>query len=119
VVLAHSDLGFAALASRQLRRLGWDVYLAASGAEARSLTSTLQPSAVILQTDLPDESGWLLSEKLTRAEPTLKVLLVADRETPEQASFASFVGAAALLQRRDGVAPLIEEMGGAAIPTAN
>src|SRR5262245_61140382 len=93
VVLAHSDLGFAALASRQLRRLGWDVYLAASGAEARSLTTTLQPSAVILQTDLPDESGWLLSEKLTRAEPTLKVLLVADRETPEQASFASFVGA--------------------------
>src|SRR5205823_5574513 len=68
VVLAHADIGFAARVSCQLRREGWDVYLARTGAEVRSLTKKLAPAVVVLDVDLADESGWLLCDKLQREQ---------------------------------------------------
>src|SRR5437660_1486053 len=66
LVLAHKDIGFAAQTSRQFRLLGWDVYLAGTGADVRRLTSRLAPAAVVLDVDLADESGWLLCDKINR-----------------------------------------------------
>jgi DNA-binding response OmpR family regulator len=119
LVLAHTDLAFAALASRHLHRAGWNVYLAKSGAEARHLTNTVSPAVVVLDTDLGDESGWLICEKLSREQPSLKVILVSDCLTPELSSFASFVGAAALILRQDGMRTLLEEVSDAALPAAS
>src|SRR5579875_3081850 len=59
LILAHSDVGFAAATSQALRRLGWDVYQTRTGAEVRRLAGMLAPRLILLGTELPDESGWL------------------------------------------------------------
>jgi len=119
LLLAHSDIGFAALASRRLHRAGWDVYLARTGNEVRQLTKTVSPALVVLDTDLPDESGWLLCEKLSHEQPSPKVILVSDDLTPESSNFASFVGATALVHRQEGVGVLINEVNEAALSAAS
>jgi DNA-binding response OmpR family regulator len=119
LVLAHSDIDFAARASRQFRLLGWDVYLARTGAEARRLTEKLSPAVVVLDVDLADESGWLLCDKLNREQPSSKVLLVAVDPTPEHERLASFVGAAALVWQQEGISELVHEVLEAAQPVAH
>jgi len=118
LVLAHADIGFAARVSRQFRLLGWDVYLARTGAEVHRLTQKLAPAVVVLDIDLADESGWLLCDKLSRQEPAPKVVLIGARQTPEQERLASFVGATALIPQRDCISVLVNEVLGAAMPAA-
>jgi DNA-binding response OmpR family regulator len=119
LVLAHADIGFAARVSRQFRLLGWDVYLARTGAEVRRLTQKLAPAVVVLDIDLADESGWLLCDKLSREEPAPKVVLLGECRTPEQERLASFVGAAALIRQQDCVSVLVNEVLEAALPAAS
>jgi len=114
LVLAHRDAEYAGRVKRCLNRLGWEVYLAKSGARARFLAHKLSPSVVVLDTELPDESGWLVCKKLTGAQPDLRVILVGSRRGPEQMRFARFVGAAALILRQEGVASLAHEVLGLA-----
>jgi DNA-binding response OmpR family regulator len=118
LILAHKDIGFAARASRQLRRHGWDVYLAQTGAEVRRLAKQLTPALVVLDVDLADESGWLLCDKLSREPAGPKVVLVAAQLTPQQERLASFVGATALIRQRDGIAALVNEVLESAVPAA-
>src|SRR5437879_2240366 len=118
LVLAHMDIGFAALVSRQFRLLGWDVYLARTGAEARRLTEKLAPAVVVLDVDLADESGWLLCDKLSREQSSPKVFLVAAELTPEHERLASFVGAVTLIRQQDGISALVNEVLETALPTA-
>jgi DNA-binding response OmpR family regulator len=119
LVLAHTDIGFAARASRQLRLLGWDVYLARTGAEARRLTEKLAPAVVVLDVGLADESGWLLCDKLNRDRSGRKVILIAAEPIPEHERLASFVGATALLGRQDDISALVNEVQDAAMPAAS
>jgi DNA-binding NtrC family response regulator len=110
LVLAHSDTEFAARVKRGLARLGWEVYLVRTGDGARRFARELIPSLVVLDTDLPDESGWLVCKKLTCEQPDLRVILVTDRRGCELPRFARFVGAAALTYRQDGFAALSHEV---------
>jgi CheY-like chemotaxis protein len=118
LILAHTDIGFAARASRQLRRHGWDVYLAQTGAEVRRLAKKLAPAVVVLDVDLADESGWLLCDKLSREQDGPKVILVAGQLTPQQERLASFVGATALIRQKDGISALVNEVLESALPAA-
>ena len=119
LVLAHTDIDFAARISRQFRLLGWNVYLARTGAEARRLAQKLAPAVVVLDTELADESGWLLCDKLSREEPAPKVVLIGGRQTPEEERLASFVGAAALVRQQDCISHLVNEVLEAALPAAS
>ncbi len=110
LVLAHADPVYAAQALRTFRRRGWDVYAARSGPEARRLARMLQPHLVLLQADLPEESGWLTCDKLSRENPLIRVVLVAADPTLYHADFAAFVVAAALVDRRDGMAALLPHL---------
>jgi CheY-like chemotaxis protein len=112
LIVAHQDQAFAAQTSRCFRKLGWKVYATSSAAEARRLARILHPAMVILDTDLPDESGWLMCDKLTREQPGLKVFLVSNRRNPYQSRFADFVGATGLLWRYGSLRVLAEEVDG-------
>jgi ActR/RegA family two-component response regulator len=107
LILAHADPGYTAQVVRTFRRHGWDVYTAQQGPEVRRLSRMLQPQLVVLQADLPEESGWLTCDKLTGEIPTSRVVLVAVDPTPTQGEFASFVGATSLANMKDGMAPLV------------
>ena len=118
LIVAHHDQAFTRQTSRCFRRLGWQVYSADTAAEARRLTQALNAAVLVLDTELPDESGWLACAKLTGEQPDLKVFLVSPRRSAEQARFADFVGAAGLVWRYGGLRALAEEVDGALLPAA-
>jgi two-component system alkaline phosphatase synthesis response regulator PhoP len=110
LILAHPDGGYTAVVARGFRRLGWDLYLARSGPEVRRLVRLLEADVVIMDADLPGESGWLTCDKLTREQPLVKVVLVGDNLSPRNQELAAFVGATALVGHGEGLAPLLEEL---------
>ncbi len=118
LILAHPDPGYQMAIARGFRRLGWDVYLAGSGPEARRLVRMLEADVVILDAELPEESGWLTCDKLTREQPLVKVILVSRAPSPFGQSLAAFVGASALVNQADSLAPLVEELSAPAMPAA-
>ncbi len=117
LVLAHGSPAYAAQAGRAFRRLGWDVYPARSGPEARRLARMLAAEAVVLDAALPGESGWLTCEKLTGELPRVRAVLVAPEVGDREERFAAFVGADALLREADGPSALVREFS-AALPAA-
>jgi DNA-binding response OmpR family regulator len=108
LVLAHANAGYAAQAARAFRRQGWDVYHTRSGPETRRLARMLNPSVVVLEADLPEESGWLTCDKLVREQPHRKVVLVGDDFSDECESFAAFIGAAGVVHQCDGAQALVD-----------
>ncbi len=116
LILAHADPSYAAQVMRTFRRQGWDVYAAHNGPEVRRLARMLQPQLVVMQADLPEESGWLTCDKLTRELPSVRVVLVAADPAPRHAEFAAFVGACALVDRKDGMAALLVHLREPALP---
>ncbi len=116
LVLAHADEDYALRACGSFRRLGWDVHFADNGVEARGLARTLSPNLVILDTQLPDESGWLTCDKLTREMPRVKVLLLGLHPRSRNQNFAAFVGATALVDRLDGLLGILNEFVDKAVP---
>ncbi|MGH7168812.1 MAG: response regulator [Gemmataceae bacterium] len=119
LILAHAHQDYQTLLARTFRRLGWDVYLAHNGPEARRLVRMLEADVVILHAELPEESGWLTCDKLTREQPLARVILVSDNVSARNQNLAAFVGASALVDPADGVAPLIEELIGTAVHAAS
>ena len=119
LVLAHPHPDAQAVLARGFRRLGWDVYQAGSGPEARRLARMLSADMVILHVDLPEESGWLTCDKLIREQPSVSVILVGDDLSPRNQELADFVGASALVDRTEGMVPLVEELLNSAAPAAN
>lgn len=117
MIVAHGDLPYAESLGRSFRRLGWDVYQARSGPEARRLARMLEPELLVLATDLAEESGWLTCEKVLSETPRVKVFLVGPDEGSNR-EFATFVGAVALLDNRDSVATLVQDVCGQTLPAA-
>jgi ActR/RegA family two-component response regulator len=107
--------GFDGSVARSFRRRGWDVYPARTGPEARRLARMVQADLVVLDTYLPEESGWLTCEKLTTEMPGIRVVLIDS--DPRRASLAEFVGAAALVGS-DGLTALLEMDPTEALPTS-
>jgi CheY-like chemotaxis protein len=113
LLLAYVDSIHAARTARFLRRHGWEVHLAASGAEVYHLIQEIQPRVVVLDTELHDESGWLISAKITLDPRSPHVILLAPQRTEADLNQLSQVGACALVARKDGFEALAEEvMGG-------
>ena len=118
LVLAYADSAHAVLCCRQLRRLGWEVHLTTSGAEARRLAQALAPKVVVLDAELADESGWLTCAKLLHDRPGQRVVLVTDEVTSEGERLAGHVGAAILVRRSAGAAALVDQVQGGVLSTA-
>jgi DNA-binding response OmpR family regulator len=106
LVLAYADSYHAAMTSRFLRRLGWEVHMTTSGCEARRLTRRLVPDLVALDVNLRDESGWLTCAKLTFEHPNQAVVLVTDQVTREDRAFTRVVKARDIIARGDGARAL-------------
>jgi DNA-binding response OmpR family regulator len=106
VILAGSPVAYTAAAGRTLRRRGWDVYTARTGPEARRLARLLAADLVILDADLPGESGWLTCAKLAGERPLLPVVLVTAGDA-RSGRLAAFVGASEVVRRDAGMPALL------------
>jgi len=109
LLLAYASSAHAALTSRQFRRQGWEVHLVHSGVEARRIAHLLRPQLVLLDIDLPDESGWLSCAKLQRDFADLRVYIVGDEQRADSAAFSAFVGAAGFIRRDQSQHLLLNE----------
>ncbi len=108
LLLAYADSAHAVQCGRYFRRLGWEVRLVASAAEAYRLVATFNPRAIVLDTELPDESGWLTCAKITLVNPGPKVILLAPARTAEAQEQTREVKAAALFTRDQPAEALAE-----------
>jgi DNA-binding response OmpR family regulator len=118
LVLAHASALYAAQCSAYFRRLGWEVDWVRSGEEARQWARDTDPDAVVLATELPDATGWLTCDKLTRDHPGQTVVLLARRGERANPRFAAFVGAVAVVSEGAGLKALGERLHGALILAA-
>lgn len=112
LLLAYVDSYHAAQAARSLRRHGWEVHLAASGTEVYHLVQELQPQVVVVDTEIHDESGWLIAAKITLDPPAPRVILLTSHVSECDADRAAQVGASAVVARCDGAETLVEEIVG-------
>ncbi len=84
LVVEFCDAEYARLKA-QLEDYGFQTGRAVSGAAVASSFSRLGPDLVLLNADMPDESGWLITAKLRIAGHQAPVWLYAQREPPSQA----------------------------------
>ena len=106
LLLAYADAAYASECGRYFRRLGWEVEMVASGAEARELASEYRPHIVVLDVELIDESGWLTSAKMSTDNPELRIILVTDEHTDHVEDRLRMVGADQSVRRKDGAEAL-------------
>jgi hypothetical protein len=105
MVLALADLPQASVIERYFQEGGWNVFLAASGCEARRLARRFGASAVLLAEEPPnEESGWLTSWKLLRDRPKVRVVVIGRQPAEWGRRFAEFVGAAGYVNALEPVA---------------
>ena len=102
LLLAYSDSAHASQCVRYFRRLGWEVHMVASGVEAQRLVGELSPQVIVLDVDLPDESGWLSAAKIRLLPPDRRVVLLAAQADEKLRERARSLGAAGLALRGDG-----------------
>src|SRR5262245_5256484 len=97
LLLGHTNLTYAAVASRYFRQCGWDVLFVRSASEVRRLARELEPTVIVLDTEFRLESGWLTCAKLADEHPSTKVILTTPNATARKRRFAQFAGAADLV----------------------
>ena len=103
LLLAYADGVYASECGRYFRRLGWEVEMVASGAEARELAHDYRPDVVVLDADLVDESGWLTSAKISTENSALRIVLVSDDPCEHR---LEMVGASQSVSRKNGAEAL-------------
>src|SRR5204863_9223090 len=102
LLLAYTDAVYASECGRYFRRLGWEVQMVASGAEARGLAGEYHPDVVVLEEALLDESGWLTSAKISTENPDLRIILVTAEQTDRLKVRLDMVGADQSVCRYEG-----------------
>jgi DNA-binding response OmpR family regulator len=90
VLIADDSLSVRKVAERLLKAAGYDVELAANGAEALARLTTLQPDIIIADVIMPDKSGFevcahVRSHATLSATPVLLISGVVDDEISRQA----------------------------------
>jgi CheY-like chemotaxis protein len=106
LLLAYADAAYASECGRYFRRLGWEVQMVASGAEARALVREYHPDVVALDAELLDESGWLTSAKINTENPDLRIILIVREPTDGIQDRLHMVGATQSVCRLDGAEAL-------------
>src|SRR6516165_535345 len=101
LLLAFSDAPYASQCGRYFRRLGWEVQMVASGAEARMLAVDYRPDVVVLAAELLDESGWLTSAKVSIENRDLRMIVVGKDTIAVLLDRIAMVGAEHAVRRSD------------------
>lgn len=76
VLVIEDDADLAALLARGLQRAGFEVALAASGAEGLAVARRVRPAVVVLDVGLPDQSGREVCRRLRADARTRDVHLI-------------------------------------------
>ena len=118
LILAHPDPGYQMAIARGFRRLGWDVYLAQwpGGPPVSLRHAGGRRGDPGRRTPRGERLAHL--RQADGEQPLVKVILVSRAPSPFGQSLAAFVGASALVNQADSLAPLVEELSAPAMPAA-
>ena len=74
------------------------VQRAGNGAEASRIHARRGANLLLVNADLPDGSGWLLSSKLRMVDPEVSIWIYTPRALSNEVSMANFVAADELIE---------------------
>lgn len=97
VLVVDDDAAVREAMSRVLRDTGYEVRLAADGAEALAQFEAQDIDLLLLDLGLPLESGWDIFERITRENPFLPIIIITGQ--PGQHDVAVAAGVGALLEK--------------------
>lgn len=118
LLLAYSDSAHASQCGRFFRRLGWEVRMVPCGFEARRQVYEFQPTILVVDADLPEESGWLTCAKIVLDRPQAKILVQVPFRDEESEKQVQFLGLDGLVSREEGVEGLAGAIMGQAVTQA-
>jgi DNA-binding response OmpR family regulator len=107
VVVVHRDAAIRQGTAEQLLHQGYLPTLGTSAEDAYVLCGRLQPSMLLLETDLVGESGFLVCAKVKLQHPHCKVVLIDSAHGAGYLPYARFVGADAVVEAHAPVASLV------------
>ncbi len=108
VLVVDDDPAVAKSIQRVLERAGYVVVLARDGREAEARFAPQQTDLVLLDLNLPFESGWDIFERLTAREPCVPIIIVT--AMPNQFAMAQAAGVGALIEKPIEVPALLKLM---------
>lgn len=111
VLVVESDPARAAVVSQLLRLAGFEVHEAFDVRAAQASVLQHRPSVVVLETALPDGSGFDLALALRAANATLGLLFLSAEPTLEQRLFGFAVGGDDFVAKPFGPAELVARIG--------
>lgn len=98
ILLVEDDPSVHDALATLLRGEGYEVLSAVNAAEAMQAYQNVQDvNLVLLDLNLPEESGWELFERLVRLDPRLPIVVITAR--PHQETLAESAGAAAFMEK--------------------
>jgi CheY-like chemotaxis protein len=97
ILVVDDDPGVRESLLAVLRGEGYQVLAAAGGVQALSFATNASPDLVLLDLNMPDQSGWDTFERLTSENPPLPVIVITAR--PNQLFTALNAGVGALLEK--------------------
>jgi CheY-like chemotaxis protein/signal transduction histidine kinase len=112
ILAVEDDPTFARVLSDLARELGFDCEIASSGEAALRLARELQPSGILLDVGLPDQSGLGVLERLKR-DPLTRHIPVHVVSAHEHVQTARELGAVGYLQKpaaREALAQVLEQL---------
>ena len=108
LLIVYFNSVYAVHCSRFFRRRGWDVHLASS-AEACQMIAVLDPTAVVVDGELPCADASELCERITREHPGLTVVMATPDDVDASHRAPTPVVA---VPRRQGIEGLAEHLSG-------
>jgi len=97
ILIVDDDDSVRGLLRRVIAGEGYAVETAADGAQALQIAARRKIDLVLLDLNLPAQSGWDTFERLTRADPAVAVIIITARTG--QLLTAQGAGVAALLEK--------------------
>jgi DNA-binding response OmpR family regulator len=105
VLVVDDDVSVREAMSRVLQDAGYEVRLAADGAEAVARFESDEIDLLLLDLGLPLESGWDIFERITRENPFLPIIIITGQ--PDQHEVAVAAGVGALMEKPLDVSELL------------
>jgi len=116
VVIVDDHAGFRRMARRMLEAAGFDVVgEAADGAGALATVATLVPQLVILDIQLPDLDGFVVTQRLAEAGASAVVILTSSRGARDYGARLARTSAIGFIPKADLTGPAVTGLLGAAL----
>ena len=106
VLLVDDDPSVREMVGRVLLGEGYRVLFASNGLEALAIAATVDIDLVLLDLNMPGQSGWDTFERLTSGNPLIAVIIITAQ--PQQLFTAVNEGVGALLEKPLNITKLLK-----------